>query len=134
MSSVLRKKSATQYHNLGQHHIYRRITWDTVGVQDATGGKCYIGGIPAFALPEEVICRIRTTFDGDLTIGTSADTDAYATSTDIDSNTTGTYVTNRPYGGYTTTDLPIYAVLTTASTVGSADVWVTFRQAEISTD
>jgi len=114
--------------------MYRRVTWKSVGAQDSTGGKFYVGGIPAFAMPEEVIVRIRTTFDGDITIGTSADVDAYATSTDIDSQTTGTYVVDRPYGGYTTIDLPIYATLTTGSTVGSADVWVTFRQAEPSTD
>jgi hypothetical protein len=131
---VLRTKSATVYHNVTQQHIYRRVTWQSVGVQDSTGGKFWIGAIPAYAMPEETICRIRTTFDGDLIIGTSADTDAYATSTDIDSQTTGTYVTDRVYGGYTTVDLPIYAVLTTASTVGSADVWVTYRLAEPSTD
>jgi hypothetical protein len=110
------------------------VTWDTPAIQTTAGAKVYVGGIPAFAMPEEVICRIRTTSDGDLIIGTSTDANAYATSSDIDMQTTGSYVTNRPYGGYTTVDLPIYAQLTTGTTVGSADVWVTFRQAEPSTD
>jgi hypothetical protein len=114
--------------------MYKRVTWDTPAIQTTAGAKVYVGGIPAFAMPEEVIVRIRTTSDGDLVIGTSSDADAYATSSDVDMQTTGTYVTNRPYGGYTTVDLPIYAQLTTGTTVGSADVWVTFRQAEPSTD
>lgn len=132
--SVLRKKSATDYHTRNQQEIYKRVTWKTVGIQTTAGDIVYVGAIPAFSMPEEVICRIRTTFDGTLTIGTSADADAYASSSDIAAGTPGTYVTDKPYGGYTTTDLPIYAHLTTGSTVGSADVWVTFRRAEPSTD
>ena len=133
-TKVTRTKSATQYHNLGQHHVYKRVTFQDVNAQGTTG-KNYIGGIPAYAMPEEVIVRIRTTFDVDLVVGTSSDADAYATSNDIIAGTTGTYVTDRPYGSYSTVDVALFASMaTTGSTVGSADVWVTFRQAEPSTD
>ena len=136
MGRTLRSKSATEYHNLGQHHVYKRVTYQSPLVQGTTG-KFPIGGIPAFAMPEDVIVRVRTasTAASDLVIGTSSDRDLYATSSDIDSQTTGQYVTDRPSGGYSTSDISLFASITsTAATAGSFDVWVTFREAEPSTD
>lgn len=125
--SVLRKESAYKYHTQTRQHIHKHVTWETPNIQTTAGAIVYVGGIPANALKMDTIVRINTTFDGLLIVGTSSDTDAFATTADVAAGTAGTYITDTNAAGErTTVDLPVYVQLTTGSTVGDADVWVEF--------
>lgn len=127
--SVLRKESARDDGTQHQAHLYKNVTWATPNIQTTAGSLVYIGVLPANALKQEVIVRINTTFDADMIIGTSSDTSYYATTSDITAGTANTYVSNRNYGVRSTLDVPVFVQLTTGSTVGAADVWVTYLTA-----
>lgn len=128
---VLRTRSARHKQNdQSQHYLYRKVAYDTPGIQAATSGRVYVGVLPANCLKQETIVRVNTTFDGFLTIGTSADPDRYATTADLpQTGAADTYIINRDYGTVSTVDLPVYAVLTTGTTVGEADIWLTYLPA-----
>jgi len=124
-----RTQTAYDYHTQQVHYLHRDVAYNTPQIQTTAGSKVYVGALPANCLPMETIVRIKTSFDGLLIVGTSSDTDSFATTADVTAGTTGTYVVDRAYGTVTTVDLPVYVQLTTGSTVGEADVFVTFMPA-----
>ena len=128
--SVLRKESAYDYYSQTRQHLHKRVTYATPRIQSTAGAFVYVGVLPANALKLDTTVRVNTTFDGLLIVGTSGDADGFATTADITAGTAGTYVTDRnDIADRTTVDLPVYAQLTTGSTVGDADVWVEFLPA-----
>ena len=130
MATVLRTESARSYHTQQSHYLYKNVTYATPNVQTTVGKIVYVGVLPANALKQETIVRINTTFDGSLIVGTTSDTAAYGTTSDIVAGTADIYVADTGYGTRTTTDLPVFVQLTTGSTVGDADIWVTYLPAK----
>ena len=128
--SVLRTESARDDNTQHPAHLYKRVTYNTPNIQTTAGALVYLGVLPANCFPGETKVRINTTFDGLLTVGTSGDASLYATTADVTAGTAGIYVTNRNYGVQSTSDVPVYVQLTTGSTVGEADIWLTFTPAK----
>jgi hypothetical protein len=134
--SVLRTRSARDYHTQQQHYLYEKVTWNTASLQNFTTAgvavpSVFLGVLPANSLKQEVVVRINTTFDGLLTVGTSSDIDAYFTTSDVvQTAAANTYVTNHAYGVRTTVDVPVYVSLSSGSTVGEAEVWLTYLPAK----
>lgn len=127
--SVLRTESARDTQTQKQHFLHKNVTYATPNIQSTPGKIVYVGVLPANCLKQETIVRINTTFDGSLIIGTSANTSVYGTSSDIGASTADTYVVDAGYGTRSTVDLPVYVQLTTGSTVGDADIWLTYLPA-----
>lgn len=127
---VRRTESARELHYQVQHYLYRNVGYDTLNIQAATSGLVYVGVLPANCLKQETIVRINTTFDGALVVGSSADNDRYATTGDVAADVADTYIVQRDYGTRTTVDLPVYVALSTGSTVGNADIWLTYLPAK----
>jgi hypothetical protein len=134
--SVLRTRSAREYHTQQGHYLYEKVTWDTAQLQNFTTAgvavpSVFLGVLPANSLKQEVVVRINTTFDGLLTVGTSSDIDKYFTTSDVvQTAAANTYVTNHAYGVKTTVDVPVYVSLSSGSTVGEAEVWLTYLPAK----
>lgn len=127
---VRRSRSAREYHTQQTHYLYRKVAYDTPQIQAATSGIVYLGVLPANCLKMETIVRINTTFDGLLVVGSSADNDRYVTTADVPADVADTYVVSRDYGTRSTVDLPVYVALTTGSTVGEAEIWLTYLPAK----
>lgn len=128
--SVLRTESAKDTQTFKQHHLYKNVTFATPNIQTTAGKIVYVGVLPANSLKQETIVRINTTFDGSLIIGTSSNTSAFASTEDISqAGAADTHVINRGYGARSTVDVPVYVQLTTGTTVGDADIWVTYLTA-----
>lgn len=125
-----RGKSARSYHVQGQHHLYQNVTYATPNIQTTAGAIVYVGVLPKNCLKQETIVRINTTFDGLLMVGTSSDASYYASTADVVAGTADTYVVDRNYGVRSTVDLPVYVQLSTGSTVGDADIWITYLEAQ----
>jgi hypothetical protein len=128
--SVLRTVSARDYHTQQAHYLYKNVTFATPNIQTTAGKIVHVGNLPANCLRQETIVRINTSFDGSLIIGTSADTDQYVTAADMDATVADTYVVDRGYGVRSTLDVPVYVQLTTGSTVGDADIWLSYLPAK----
>lgn len=125
--SVIRTESARDTQTQKQHYLYKRVTFATPNVQSTPGKIVYVGVLPAESLKQETIVRINTTFDGTMIIGTSLNTAAFGSSADILSGgPADTYVVNTGYGARSTLDVPVYVQLTTGTTVGEADIWLTY--------
>lgn len=128
--SVKRTESARELHFQVQHTLYKNVTHATPEIQTTAGSLVYVGVLPANCLKQDTIVRINTTFNGLLHIGTSSDTDYYATTADITAGVADTYVTDRNFGVRSTAETPVYVQLSTGSTVGDADVWLTYLPAK----
>jgi hypothetical protein len=133
--SVRRTKSARDYHTQQGHYLYKKVAYDTPGIQNVTTAgvavaTVYVGVLPANCLKQDTVIRVNTTFDGLLTVGTSSDTDLYVTTADVDAATADSYVVNRLYGVRSTVDRPVYVTLSTGSTVGEAEIWLTYLPAK----
>jgi hypothetical protein len=129
--SVLRTVSARDNWVQDEQCLYKRVTFDTPLIQNATGKVVYVGVLPQNSLKRDTIVRVNTSFNGTLVIGTSSNIRAFATSDDISSaSPPDTYVADTGYGTLTTAaDVPVYVTLTTATTVGEADIWITYLKA-----
>ena len=129
-TSVKRTESARDYHTQQQHYLYKNVTYATPNIQTTAGKLVYVGVLPSNALKQETIVRVNTTFDGLLIVGTSNDTSYYASTSDVTAGVADTYVVDRNYGVKSTSDVPVYVQLTTGSTVGDADIWLTYLPAK----
>lgn len=109
--------------------LYTNVTYATPNLQTTAGKIVYVGVLPANCCPLETVVRINTTFNGLLIVGTTSNTSALASTADVAAGTANTYVVDRYYGTRTTVDVPVYVQLTTASTVGEADIWVNYLPA-----
>jgi hypothetical protein len=133
--SVLRTESVREYHTQQTHYLYKKVTYDTPRVQQwTTAGVAvpavYVGVLPANCLTQETIVRINTTFDGLLTVGTTSDMSFYASTADVTAGTADSYVLDRNAGVRSTVDRPVYVSLSSGSTVGDADIWLTYLPAK----
>lgn len=129
--SVLRTESARDYHTQQRHYLYKNVTYATPNIQTTAGALVYVGVLPANALKMDTIVRVNTTFDGLLIVGSSGDTNAFATTADVTAGAAGVYITDRnDLADRTTVDVPVFVQLTTGSTVGDADVWLEYLPAK----
>lgn len=128
--SVKRTETARDDGYQHPQYLYKNVTYATPNIQTTVGKIVYIGVLPANCLVGVTEVRINTGFDGLLIVGTSSDTDAFATTADVTAGTTGTYSVDRSYGiAKSTVDVPVFVQLTTGSTVGDADIWVNYKPA-----
>lgn len=129
--SVLRTESARDYHTQQRHYLYKNVTYATPNIQTTAGKIVYVGVLPANALKLDTVVRVNTTFDGLLIVGSSGNTDAFATTADVVAGTAGVYFTARnDLADRTTVDVPVFVQLTTGSTVGDADIWLEYLPAK----
>ena len=127
---TVRTESARELPEQVVHYLFKSIGYDTPNIQTTAGKIVYFGVLPANAMPMDVWARIKTSFDGTFIIGTSNNTSAFATSVDITAGTSGLYITDRPRGQASSLDVPLYVQLTTGSTIGAADVWLSYMPAK----
>jgi hypothetical protein len=122
--SVIRTRSARDYHTQQEHFLHRNVKFDTSGI---TSTHCYVGVLPAYALPLETIVRINTAFNQGVIVGTTADTSAYVAALDLAEGTTGTTIVDRcASAALSTVDLAVHVRTSTAATAGDADIWVRY--------
>lgn len=130
MATVRRTESARDTGYQLEHHLYKRVTHATPQIQTTAGKIVYLGVLPADCLPKECIVRINTSFDGLFVIGTSSNTAAVVSTADVAAGEADTYVVDRYYGTRSTVDVPLYVQLSTGSTVGEADIWLSYNIAK----
>lgn len=112
------------------HTLYKKVSFNTPGIQDAgSTANVIVGTYPADCCPLEGVIRINTTFDGNIIIGTSSNTSVFANTDDIVAGTADTYVTDKPYGTRSTVDRVVYVQLTSGTTVGEAEIWLPYLTA-----
>ena len=129
MATVKRTESAHDYHTQTEQHIRAHVTWASPSIQETTPGYC-IGALPANALKKDTYVRVNTSFDGLITVGTSTAQAAFGTTEDFTMGTAGTYITDRnDLAERSSVDRKVYVFLSSGSTVGDADVWVSFLPA-----
>lgn len=125
--SILRTESARDNQVQGPQYLYKTVRHDSPNIQTTAGKIVYVGVLPAYSLKQQTIVRLNTTFDGQLIIGTSSNTSAYLTTEDLPQTyPADTYVSDRGYGTRSTVDVPVYAQLTTGTTVGGCDIWISY--------
>lgn len=128
--SVIRTRSARDYHTQQEHYLHQKIVFNTPGLGST---HCYVGVLPANALPLETIIRVNVAFDpaNNLVVGTTAASSAYVATGDLAEASTGVTVVDRCISAaYSTVDLPIHVRMSTASTVGECDIWVRYLPAK----
>jgi hypothetical protein len=119
----------------GQQYLYRGVTHATPDIQTTAGKIVCIGVLPAYSLKQDTIVRVNTSFDGSMIIGTSTSsgTAAFGNTADLPVGDPGdTYVVDRGYGYRSTIDTPIYVQLTTGTTIGGADIWISYLKGDAS--
>ena len=126
--SVIRTRSARDYHTQQEHYLYRNVRFNTPGI---TSTHCYVGVLPAGALPLETIVRVTSAFAQGIIVGTTADTSAYVSALDLVEGTTGVTIIDRcASAAYSSVDLPVHVRMSTADTAGEADIWVRYLPAK----
>lgn len=131
--TVKRTESARDDNSQGAQYLYRGVTHASPNIQTTAGKIVYVGVLPAYALKQQTIVRLNTTFDGQMIIGTSNNTSAFLTSEDMPQTAAAdTYVVDRGYGTRSTVDVPVYVQLTTGTTVGGADIWISYLKGDAS--
>lgn len=131
--TVLRTQSARDDSYENVQYLYKGVTHATPNIQTTAGKIVYVGVLPAYSCKQQTIVRLNTTFDGQLIIGTSSNTSAFFTTEDLPQTyPADTYVSDRGYGARSTVDVPVYAQLTTGTTVGGADIWISYIKGDSS--
>jgi hypothetical protein len=126
--SVIRTRSARDYHTQQEHFLYRKIAWNTPGI---TSTHCYVGVLPAHAQPLETIVRVTSAFAQGVVVGTTANGSAYVSAADLAEGSTGVTIVDRCVSAaYSSVDLPIHVRMSTADTAGEADIWVRYLTAK----
>lgn len=131
--SVRRTQSARDNFVQGQQYLYAGVTHATPNIQTTAGKIVYVGVLPAYSLKQETIVRVNTSFDGTMVIGTSSSngTAAFGNSADLPVGDPGdTYVVDRGYGFRSTIDTPVYVQLTTGTTIGGADIYISYLKGD----
>lgn len=127
--TVVRTESARDDYSQTIQSLYKRVSVGTDGLDaSTTPDSARVGVLPANAMKLQTIVTIVTSFDGTMTVGTTADTDAYGQSDDITAGAIDTYAGDRGMG-VSTSDQVVYARLTSGTTQGVADIWVTYLKA-----
>lgn len=105
------------------------ITHLSVGLQTTPG--VLVGVLPPYALKMQTIVRINTSFDGEMTIGTSGSQTLYGNTSDIrPGDTPDTWVVDTGFGTRSSGEQPVYVKLTSGTTIGGADVWITYLKGD----
>lgn len=134
--SVRRTQSARDDSYQNPQYLYAGVTHASPNIQTTAGKIVYVGVLPAYSLKQDTIVRVNTSFDGTMIIGTSSSngTAAFGNSADLPVGDPApeTYVVDRGYGYRSTIDTPIYVQLTTGTTIGGADIWISYLKGDAS--
>ena len=109
-------------------YLYVGITHASPYLQSTPG--VLVGVLPPYALKQDTIVRINTTFDGEMTIGTSGSQSLYGSTADIVAGSADVYVVDTGYGTRSTGEQPVYVRLTSGTTIGGADIWIEYLKGD----